>query len=169
MFHPLSIRVRVLSMLLMGMADLLDEQFDVAAREFQGAIATDGWPDGAGKEIAYLLLGNTYIRQASQLSSQQLSTALAEKALAAFDKALSMQPNSVRALVGRAGTQYFLSINPGDDAEGASVDAGLLDRAEREFVSALSYPGPVQTNVQIKVMFGLAQVYIARRRCDIRG
>jgi tetratricopeptide (TPR) repeat protein len=159
--HPLQYRTRALSLITLGLAAYARDDFDAAARYFEDAAERAQLVDGEGREIAYLLLGNAYLRRAgNERDPQWLDPAEAAFAAAQASAAAAGQ-TFARADLGAANALYARALgNPMGKL--SSVEPALLDQAEAAYKAALDLPAPASANIAEKVALYLAQVYILR-------
>lgn len=155
----LSARTKALSLITLGLAYYSIDNFDQALDYFQSAESTKGWVTTAGKEVAYLMLGNARVRLASK---NKTSDGL-DQAIQDFDTALKIKPGYGRAMVGRAGAIYLTAFADPENPVSGAIDPARLSEAEQAFQQALSLTDqPAQANLNAKAHFGLGQVYQAR-------
>ena len=161
--HVLAPRTRALSLITVGLANYSAERYEDARQRFADAVKTPNWLDDDGKEIGYLMLGNTYLLQASK----EKNAALLPAAQQAFSDSLKIDSGFARAQVGMATALYSQSL--GDLAHRSiyNLQLSLLDEADAAYTAALGMPAPAEANIPAKVDYGLGQ--IATLRCYIRG
>jgi tetratricopeptide (TPR) repeat protein/CHAT domain-containing protein len=151
----LSARTTALSLMTIGLAYYSIDHFDEASQYFEHARDTEGWADDAGKEIIYLLLGNTNNRRASR---EHKSAYLADS-LTNFDLALDIRPTYARAMIGKAGVLYLLALGDPNNGDFTSIDLGQLDQSATLYQAARNLKNsPQSANVEAKVNFGLGQI-----------
>jgi len=158
----LTARIQVLNLITVGLAYYSTDNLNQALEYFSRGEATPGWLSNAGKEVVYLLLGNTEARMASQAKSPELL----ESALAHYERALSINPDYARAKVGRAGVYYLLALGDPNVSSFDTVNDELLDQADAEYEAALTFDAPESANIDEKVHFGLGQVYLVRAQIE---
>jgi tetratricopeptide (TPR) repeat protein len=156
--HPVNARAKALSLIALGLASYAVDDYDQAFTYFSAAAELPNWPDSAGKELAYLLLGNV----SSNLAAATLDAVYVDEALDFFDKALAIDPEFARALVGTAGATYQLALGNLETRRGSQVDPALLDEAEALYRQALDTPAPAAAEIDLKVHFGLGQIFLVR-------
>jgi tetratricopeptide (TPR) repeat protein len=150
--RQVSDRVQALTFLAAGMETMALGDYAGAQALFSSAAGLEHWPDEAGKEIVYLLLGNATGRL------EQM-----DAAEASFLKALALNPEYARAHVGLAGVYYRRALGVPPVSTFAEVDPALLDRAEAELEAALSAADrPASADVDVKVAFGRGQLALVR-------
>ena len=145
-------RTQAMALVALGIAayDLVDYQqaFDY----FSQAAQVDEWPDDAGKESVYLMLGNA----AAKLDQT-------DEAKANFERALVINPQYARAHIG-LGEVYFrqaLGIPPVQNPADISQDD--LGQAEAEFAAAnAASDQPTTADIGPKVAFGLGRLAFVR-------
>ena len=151
-------RVDGLSMLAIGLVYYSVDQYDKALVYFQKADNPD-WV-GSGKETVHLLIGNTYIRQAT--ATDDLSTlSISEQH---YQSAQEINPNYGRAMIGEANVLY-LRAHTLDNCDPAGLEAAsaLLDKA-------LSLKDqPASANIEIKVHLYRGQIALLRYDCKLPG
>ncbi len=148
--------------MVVGLAQYSLDNYDQALKSFQAAADEQGWLKSQGKEIVYLLIGNTYGRKAGQII--QLTNDAHQQALAqaeqAYQQALAINPQYARAQVGMAGILYQQALGPLDNTQ---FDLAKLAEAEQAYRDLLQRSDlPASAHIPGKVHFGLGQVYMAR-------
>jgi tetratricopeptide (TPR) repeat protein len=152
----LSARANALSQIAIGLSYYAIDDFEGAIEYFKRAEATEGWLSNAGKEVAYLLLGNAYARWASK----DKDIAHLDEANLYLDKAQAIKDPYARAAVSRASVLYLQALG---DPVSSTVDMDLLNEAEARFEEALLLEdAPPEANVESKVYFGLGQIDLVR-------
>jgi tetratricopeptide (TPR) repeat protein len=155
----LSARTNALSLVTIGLAYYVIDDFENALDYFSQAEATQGWLETAGKEVIYLLLGNATVRKASE----ENSTEYLDTAAAYFEQAMSINPTYNRAMVGQAGVLYLQGIGDPIGEPLEAIDLDKLDEAEAHYRPALDLGNPPPSaNIEAKVHFGLGQVNVGR-------
>lgn len=151
-------RVNGMSMLTIGLVYYSVDRFDEAFSFFEKANNPD-WV-GSGKEVVYLLLGNTYIREASQTKDfSNLPTAEQY-----YQLALDVNPNYGRAMIGEANVLYLRAYTQED------CNSSGLDAASAELDQAFTLQGqPVSANIEPKVHFYRGQIALIRYDCQLPG
>jgi tetratricopeptide (TPR) repeat protein len=153
-------RTQALGLLTLGLAYYSNDDYETAVKYFDQAINIEDWLSSAGKDIAYILRGNTLTRLAYKNSDySQLALPLAD-----YETAwkLTKQTNA-RALIGIGGI-YYLEATTSD-----KVDADKLDQAESVFMEALNLPNqPESYNIEAKAHFRPAQFCWMTRGCSIK-
>lgn len=163
--HPVNARAQALSLIALGLASYVNDDYSKALDYFTSADQVPNWPASAGKETLYVLMGNT----ASRLAATTLDSAYVDEALDDFDKALEIDPNYARALAGEASAQYQLAIGDLQKRQGSKIDTGLLDQAEATFKRAAGTPAPDAAEIGLKTQFGLGQIYLVRYYLKVPG
>lgn len=147
-------RVNAMDLITIGLAYYSVDDYKNAARYLEQAAAEERWLEASGKEVAYLLIGNTYIRWASKDDDSQYLTAAAKN----YDEALRINPDYGRGLVGQANVLYLEAVL--DDTQ---IDLVKLDQADELLTQALSLEGqPESANIPAKAHFQRGQIYLAR-------
>jgi tetratricopeptide (TPR) repeat protein len=139
-------RTGALAEFVVGLGYSTLDDWALAGEHFRKADRGD-WPEGDGKEILYLFLGNAAVK-----------TGDLNAATTWFDRALALSPDYSRARVGRAET--LLQRSRGD-CEAEKTDGVGLAAALDGFESALS--ARVQSplaDISTKVAFGKGRVYL---------
>ena len=160
--HPVNARAQALSLIALGLASSAVDDYERALEYFMAADEVPNWPPSAGKELLYLLLGNT----SSRLASTTLDNAYVDEALDYYDQALEIDPTFARALVGRAIATYQLAFGNLQIRKVSDVDRELLDEAEHLFHEAANTPAPEAAEIGLRVHFGLGQLFVVRDYFD---
>ena len=163
--HPVNARAQALSLIALGLASYAVDDHEQALDYFLAADEVPNWPASAGKEMLYMLMGNS----ASRLASTTLDSAYVDEALDYFDQALAIDPNYVRALVGEASAIYQLALGNLQTRQGSQVDLDLLDEAEALFEQAAAIDAPEAAEIALKTRFGLGQIYLVRHYLQVTG
>ncbi len=101
----LSAHVTALSFVMTGLFQHMTQQFDGALKSYQAALAVPNWADNDGKEIVYMLIGNSEMKLAEKAASQcDRSTVLAhtDNAENAYTESKTLAPDFARAYAGLA-------------------------------------------------------------------
>jgi tetratricopeptide (TPR) repeat protein len=155
----LSARANALSLLTIGLAYYSNDDFQTATNYFSRAEDTKGWIDSAGKDVVYILLGNTYVRMASR----DKAPGYLSSAQDAYEKALAIDPGYLRASIGQANVLYLDALGDPANPSFDSVDQNKLDAAQALFEAALNNSDPpVGINVSAKSNFGLGQIFLVK-------
>lgn len=163
--HPLNARAQALSLIALGLASYAVDDYELALDRFIAADEVPNWPASAGKEMLYVLMGNT----ASRLASTTLDNAYVDEALDYFDQALEINPENVRALVGQASAIYQLALGNLQTRQGSQVDLDLLDEAESLYRQAAEMTAPEAAEIALKTHFGLGQIFLVRHYLQVAG
>jgi tetratricopeptide (TPR) repeat protein len=163
--HPINARAKALSLVTLGLASYAVDDYEQALAYFTAADAVPNWPQSAGKEVLYLLMGNT----CSRLAAATLDNAYVDEALDYFDQALEIAPDFARALVGEASAVYQLALGNLQTRQGSQVDLDLLDEAEALYRQAATIPAPEAAEIDMKIHFGLGQVFLVRHYLQAEG
>lgn len=156
--HPLHARIKALSLIALGLAAYSVDDYDQAIAYYEQAEQIKNWSESAGKDVVYLLLGNTHaMRAARDKSIEDIDAADAY-----LDRALELAPDSVRALVSKAGVTYQLALGDPAQLRASDVDPGLLDEAEQLYLQALAMPAPEEANIPARVHYSLGQIDLIR-------
>ena len=162
---PLVANTQALIDIIQGLAYYSADNFLEARQQFQQAADVDGWFDSAGKEVAYLLLGNSDMRFISKVSrgiTTEDYQKYAQEADQSFAHALEINPQYARAAIGQASVLFMRAL--GDpSAKQIHVDTAQLDEAEKAYQAALSLTdAPPSANIPTKIHFGLGQIAFSR-------
>jgi tetratricopeptide (TPR) repeat protein len=155
----LSARAEALGLITVGLSYYATDDQEKALDYFTQAEATEGWLRTAGKEVAYVLLGNA----GSALISQENSAEYVSTTLDYYNTALSINPTYARAKVGQASVLYIIALGDPAVPSWDTVDLDLLDQAAAAYEAALDLGDPPESaNIETKVHFGLGQIYLVR-------
>lgn len=148
----MSTRVLALSEMIKGLAFYAIRQYSLAQQQFLQAESFNGWKISEGKEILYLFLGNAILRE---------ETPDLDLAQVYFQKALDIQPDYSRALLGLSNVKYRKSLIPITKTnDPKNADAALLSEAVKLLTSASqSANQPPLADVPTKIHFELGQCY----------
>jgi tetratricopeptide (TPR) repeat protein len=156
--HPVNARAQALSLIALGLASYAVDDYSQALDYFTAADAVPNWPESAGKEVLYMLMGIT----ASRLASVTLDSGYVDESLDYFDRALAIDPNFARAVVGEAGATYQLALGDLKTRQGSQVEPQLLDQAEALYRRAATLDAPAAAEIATKTHFGLGQIFLVR-------
>ena len=165
----LSARTQALSLITIGLSYYSIDNFENASKYFEQAETTRGWPKLPGKEIIYLVLGNTYNRRYSveQSTNYPARAAYLDEALSNYNEALTLSISSkdehaeARVLVGEAGTLYLQALGDPADNDFTKMDVGKLNEALKLYDAAFKLITPPDSaDIKAKVHFGRAKVYL---------
>jgi tetratricopeptide (TPR) repeat protein len=157
-------RTQALSLVTVGLSYYSIDNYEVASRYFLQAKNIKGWANLPGKEIIYLLLGNTGNRRYSAGKSAEYAVRVSylEEALSNYNEALGLNDNYARAMVGKAGALYLQALGNPADNDFANLDIAKLDEAVRLYNDALTLIiQPDTANIETKIHFGLGKIYLA--------
>ncbi len=163
--HPVNARAQALSLITLGLASYAVDDYAQALDYFTAADEVPNWPASAGKEMLYMLMGNS----ASRLAATTLDNGYVDEALDYFDEALKIDPQFGRALVGQASATYQRALGNLQTREGSQVDLDLLDEAEAIYNQAADLPAPEAAEIVIKTHFGLGQIFLVRHFLQVEG
>ena len=157
--HIYRVRTKILNEIVLGLFYYSSDNFDLALEFFSEAEQDKRWLNIDGKEIIYLLMGNTLVRQdSSQLSNESLATALKY-----YQTSFSINPsnpNFVRAKIGEASTLYLMSFEDPKNITSENIDWIVLSESEEAYQEALLFENTLDSqNIDLKVSFGLGQIY----------
>lgn len=162
-------RVNALSQITLGLAYFSIDNYQDALPYFQRAADESRWRDTAGKEVAYLLLGNAYLQQVARERDPSYLT----EASAAYNQALAINPNYGRAKIGLAGALFLLA--QGDPAQLAvdparSIDQAKLDEVTQLLEEAVRLPNqPESANIETKAHYQRGLIALVRYFAGITG
>jgi YVTN family beta-propeller protein len=154
-------RSRALQLITSGLGYYKKDNFEKAIEHFEKAEEEKGWMGDTGKEVVYLLLGNTYLR----LAAIEKDTRPVMQALEYYQK--DTNKNYARAKIGEANALYLLALgDPSRYLDSSpvidSIDSNLLIDAQNAYGKALSLANQnEQTEIQTKVDFGMGQISLA--------
>jgi tetratricopeptide (TPR) repeat protein len=154
-----------LSLITLGLASFAVDDYEQALDYFINADEVPNWPANAGKEMLYALMGST----ASRLAATTLDSGYVDEALDYYDRALEIDPQYVRALVGEASAIYQLALGNLEERKGSQVDLDLLDEAELLFRQAADMGAPEAAEIPLKTHFGLGQIFLVRHFLQLEG
>ncbi len=160
-----SARSNALVLITIGLAQYSTDNYRDALSTFQKAEALPGWLPNAGKEVIYLMLGNTSLRIAAKeirTISGEEHAQLVGQAQGYYTKAKDSDLEYARAWVGLGNTLYIRAQgNPRDPNR--QLDLEKLSEAEQHFQRALQATNaPASANISAKVSFGTGQVHLVR-------
>jgi tetratricopeptide (TPR) repeat protein len=143
-------RTEALTRITVGLAYYAIGKFEEALRFFESAEGIEGWKDDEGKQVLYLLVGNS----AGRIGDLDLAGAY-------HKKSLSVDSEYARAYVGLASSYYMLALKPYEESgDPAKTDIDLLRLAIGTYERASEAAHqPVLSDIETKVHFGLGQCY----------
>ncbi len=170
----LSARTQALSLITIGLSYYQQDLLVAAEQAFSDALKIPNWGEdtNAGTEVAYLLLGNVNVRQASM----DRTIAPLEAARNYFNQA-ARDSTHARALVGLGGVLYLEALG---DPSGNTIKVGerrtdgkdiqaildTLDSSEEKYIDALRVYNRGDTSetalIPLKVEFGLGKIELIR-------
>ena len=152
-------RVHAMDLITIGLAYYSVDDFENAVRFLEQAAAEQRWLETSGKEVAYLLIGNTYIRWASKDDDAQYLPAAAKN----YEEALRINPDYGRGLVGQANVLYLEAL-----LDNQEIDTVKLDQADELLTRALALEGqPESYNIPAKAHFQRGQIDMARYKAQV--
>ncbi len=160
----LAARIQALSLITIGLSYYSIDNFEEASKYFVQAQNTKGWSELPGKEIVYLLLGNSGNRRysAEQSTAYALRAPYLEEALSNYNQALKLNSKYARAMAGKAGTLYLQALGDPADNDFTKLDLIKLDEAMRLYNTAIKLvTAPDSADIKTKVHFGRAKIYLA--------
>jgi len=153
----LDARRRALEYIVIGLGLFFADRYADAEKEFRSATQLMDWPDDAGKEIAYLLVGAAGMRQFDARTNPE-PLAAAEQA---YRTAYALNSEFARAHLGLGSVTLERSANRNAESGNIeSVDVDRLIEARDWFSSSLTAKDQTAaSNVAIKADYGLGQAY----------
>ncbi|MBI1281778.1 MAG: TIR domain-containing protein [Anaerolineaceae bacterium] len=133
----LGTHVTALSYIMTGLFEHMTQQFDSALESYQAALNTPDWKDKDGKDIVYLLIGNSEMKLAEQAARQcDRSTVLAQadNAESAYNESKDIAPDFARTYAGLANVyavRAFWLAEGNDQCAGKKIDIPALHQAEQ--------------------------------------
>ena len=163
--HAAATRTRGLSWLVVGLAAYSRDDYRAAEQYFRQTAEKAGLLEDEGQQVAYLLLGNTYLR----LAEKESNSALLDDAERNYREALRLlrlpaetkQP-SARPQLGLANALYARVLGNMKERSIYNVQLPLLDEAEEAYKAVLSMEAPPGAEIPSKVAFDLGQIYLLR-------
>lgn len=159
----LSARTAALAHVFAGLIHYLLEDYSAALTAFEQANAQPGWEQTEGREVLYVLLGNTTLRLASVAAMNRDTTTASqqlEQAVGHYDKASQLAAQYSRPYVGLASAAY-IRWNVQLQATGNS-DKTLLDQASAYLdQAAQALDQPQEAAVQTRSLFNRLQLDFA--------
>jgi tetratricopeptide (TPR) repeat protein len=155
-------RVEVLSLLLKGLTAFVGEDFPLSLNYFGQAQSSNLWEDTRGKEVVYMLAGNTSARLANYYVLQgQLAEADSAimKTEEYYKKALDSRPDYARAYLGLGNVEYYYATRPAISSGNISdIDTHALEKVDNFLQSAINAKSqPSTADIKEKVAFNKAQ------------
>ena len=162
--YAAAIRTRGLSWIVLGLAAYARDDYRAAEQYFRQTAEKAGLLEDEGQQIAYLFLGNAYLR----LAEKESNSGLLDDAEANYKKALKLaaetkQP-SARPQLGLANALYARALGDMKERSIYNVQPALLDQAEEAYKAVLSMEAPPGAQVPLKVAYDLGQIYLLRYR-----
>ncbi len=162
--HAIQNRARALAFLTLGLAEYARDNFAMAITHFQAA--ANELMDGEGRDVAYLMLGNAYLRQASNeddlRSLNKAETAYEQ----ARESAKAVGAVNARVELALANALYVHGIwglrNPvassGSADTSSPVDLTQINKATRLYDAVEAMPAPPGALIPQKLAFYRAQI-----------
>lgn len=147
----LTSRTQALAQIAIGLSYYSIENFEKSLAHFQSVEEIEGWEDGEGREVLYLLAGNAAIK-----------TNNIELADSYYQKAISIDPEYARGYLGVAHIYYRLALKPFEETLNyADVDHELLNMALETLEQAsISTNQPPRSDISTKIHFERGQIYL---------
>jgi len=133
----LGAHVTALSYVMTGLFEHMTQQFDSALKSYQAALDTPNWGDKDGKEIVYLLIGNSQMKLAEQAARKcDRNTVLAhtDDAEKAYHESKTIAPDFARTYAGLANVYAVRALwlaEGNDKCAGKKIDIPTLQQAEQ--------------------------------------
>jgi len=149
----LTSRVQALSCITVGLAYYSIQDFSEALDSFRLAEDIEGWGDGEGRQVLYLLIGNAAIK------SDDFGTAEVY-----YRRSLELDPAYARGYLGLADLYYRRALQPFEETmDPAETDLGLISLAIATYEQATRIARqPPLADISTKAHFGLGQSYFMR-------
>jgi tetratricopeptide (TPR) repeat protein len=160
--HPAAARTRGLSRLVVGLAAYARDDYREAEGYFREAAENSDLLPDEGQEIAYLFLGNAYLRLAEKESDSGLLDDARTNYETALDLATRTKQPGARPQLGLANVIYALALGDLKERSIYNVQPALLDEAETAYKAVLGMEAPAGAQVPLKVAYGLGQIYLLR-------
>lgn len=150
-------RTRALVNVAFGVAYMADNSFETARSYFEKAGAD--LENEEGKDVVYLLIGNTFLHTGSEQElNQNLDQALAYyEAVLEFDCA-EAGCSHARAILGKA--IVLTKQGKGDPDRNVPTDVPTLDEAIALYRQVLTIPYPPEAQLEIKAHLGLGEALL---------
>lgn len=133
----LNARVTALSYVMTGLFEHMTQQFDGALKSYQAALDVPNWDEGDGKDIVYMLIGNSNMKLAEKAARQcDRSTVLAkaDDAEAAYQQSVSISPDFARVYAGLANVYAVRALwlpEDNDQCANQKINTEALKQAEQ--------------------------------------
>jgi tetratricopeptide (TPR) repeat protein len=149
----LTSRVRLLSVMTIGLAYYAARNFEQSLEIFRELARDSAWESVGGKEVLHLLIGNS----AGRIND----LALAEQA---YLEALQIDPGYSRGYAGLGNVYFIRALEPIRESEDLSkVDSELIKLSIEAYEKAKTASHqPALSDIPVKVHFGLGQAYLMR-------
>jgi tetratricopeptide (TPR) repeat protein len=165
------IRMRALSGIIRGVSSYSRRDvkgYEQALLRFDEIETLPGWNDADGKQVLYQLIGASH----AKLYERDLSRPAGHlaQALAAYSKAIAIDPDYARAFHGLAGVHYLKAIRPvalSGTNDFTQVDQPELDLAFTHYTSATHASNQSKiADLPTRIKFGLGQCNMLRAQSD---
>lgn len=160
--HAAAVRTRGLSWLVLGLAAYSRDDFRKAEHYFRETVEQSGLLPDEGQQIAYLFLGNTYLRLTEKESNSALLTDAQQNYEKARDLAIQTGQPLARPQLGMANVIYAQALGDMKERSIYNVQPALLDQAEEAYKAVLDMQAPPGAQVPMKVAYDLGQIYLVR-------
>ena len=144
-------RIQALSQITVGLAYFAIQDYPKALAALNVADQIPEWKASQGKEVLYLLMGNTYGKLGQYADAQ-----------AFYERSLALDPEYGRAIVGLGSVYYDWALAPfGNSKNPETIDQNLLVKSIVTYQQALNARNqPELSDIQTKVDMGLGQCYM---------
>lgn len=151
-------RAQPLTELIVGLAFYATRNFERAFQEFKSLEESQTWPDDmGGKQVLYLLLGNTSLRQ-EDLETAELY----------YRQSIEADANYSRAYAGLGNLYFLQSLVPVTDSDNLqALDPEMITQSIDAYLKARNASNqPALSDIETKVHFGLGQAYLMQSYAD---
>ncbi len=165
----LNARVSALSYVMTGLFEHMTQQFDGALKSYQAALDVPNWDETDGKDIVYMLIGNSNMKLAEKAARQcdrNTVLARAEAAEAAYKQSVIISPDFARVYAGLANVYAVRALwLPEDNDQCASqkINTEALKQAEQYIADYQAKADATLTDedkgVQRKILLTEVQVH----------
>ncbi len=149
-------RAQALANITIGLAYYTSHDYKEAFVFFEKANEVKGWEDKEGKQILYLLMGNSMGRLMDMKAAE-----------AYHKKALEIDPEYSRAYIGLASVYYIRSLDRFSETQDVNdIDTILLYKAINTYQQGLAvHTQPPLSDISTKASFGIGQCYTMLSLC----
>ncbi len=131
----LGARVTALSYIMTGLFEHMTRQYDSALESYQAALDTSNWTEADGKEILYMLIGNSTMKLAEEAARQCDRTTVltqTDAAETAYNESKAIDSQYARAFAGLANVYAVRALWLPEDNDGCAsrkLNIGALQEA----------------------------------------